>query len=119
MKKFPWLNDFEAHWPVDDVLREYFNHRTSYRKDRDTGALKRRREAHGGHRSTRADRNSDGSDVDEDNDEGAPAGEEEEAEEEEEDPPTKTWGWGVDIGVHHFQTNHFLTLTFLLTLLTL
>jgi hypothetical protein len=40
------LDDFEAHWPVDDVLRGNFNNRTSYRKDRDNGALARRRGAH-------------------------------------------------------------------------
>jgi hypothetical protein len=43
LKKYSWLDDFTAHWPVDDVLRGNFNNRTSYQKDRDNGALARHR----------------------------------------------------------------------------
>jgi len=59
LKKFPFLDDFQAHWPVDDVLREYFKGRASYHKDRNSGALARRQAAQKPARGTETDNESD------------------------------------------------------------
>ena len=59
VKKYSWLDDFEAHWPVDDALHEYFNHQSSYHKDHDNGALQWQWAAHREQRDARVDHGSD------------------------------------------------------------